>query len=281
VKQRPLSWAQRTASRLEQRLFHNDWPARLSRRLGLQGRLTVREHRVALAGNGTGPPLRIAFGTDFHSGPMTGRELLLEACRTLARTKPDLLLLGGDFVDAWPEQLEWLAPHLGAIPAPLGRFAVLGNHDQWTDPWRVRGRLEDVGIDVLINRSERLPPPFERAWICGIDDRIDGRPDAEAAFAGAEGVRIALMHSPSNLLDIGTRRFDLAFCGHTHGGQIALPGGIAILAPGGALCRKYSRGRFELPSGGTLLVSTGIGLTGLPVRAFADPEILVCDVHGL
>jgi predicted MPP superfamily phosphohydrolase len=89
------------------------------------------------------------------------------------------------------------------------------------------------------------------------------------------------MHSPSSLLDIGTQLFDLALCGHTHGGQIALPGGIPIVVPGGALCRRYSRGRFELPGGRTLLVSTGVGLTGLPVRLFADPEILVCDVYGL
>ncbi len=266
---------------MEQVAFRGDWPARLSRRLGLQGRLIVRRHRVDLARAGLAPPLRIGFGTDFHSGPMTSRQLLLEACRTLAETRPDLVLFGGDFIDSRPEQLTWLAPRLGEIPAPLGRFAVLGNHDQWIDAGHVAHLLEEVGIQVLNNRGARLPPPFEGAWVCGLDDHLEGEPDPEAAFAGADGARIALMHSPSGILDIGSHPFDIAFCGHTHGGQIALPGGTPILAPGGALCRQYSRGRFELPHGRTLLVSTGVGLTGLPVRLFADPEILVCEVHGL
>ena len=91
--------------------------------------------------------------------------------------------------------------------------------------------LTTAGMDVLINRNVRLPPPFDRVWICGLDDHPGGTPNADAALASAAGVRVVLMHSPSNLLDLGRRRFDLALCGHTHGGQIALPGGIPLVVP--------------------------------------------------
>jgi predicted MPP superfamily phosphohydrolase len=86
------------------------------------------------------------------------------------------------------------------------------------------------------------------------------------------------MHSPSGLLDLADRRFDLALCGHTHGGQMALPGGTPIVTSGGSLSRKYSRGRYDLASGGKLIVSVGLGCSLLPLRTFADPEIVVCDV---
>ena len=95
---------------------------------------------------------------------------------------------------------------------------------------------------------------------------------------GAGDIRILLMHSPSGLLDLNGERFDLAMCGHTHGGQIALPGGIPIVVPHGRLSRRYSRGRFELPEDQTLIVSVGLGCVLLPLRVFAQPEIVLCEV---
>jgi uncharacterized protein len=88
------------------------------------------------------------------------------------------------------------------------------------------------------------------------------------------------MHSPACLLDLGRRRFDLALCGRTHGGQIALPGSIPLVVPQGRLSQTYPRGRHDLAAGGILIVSVWLGCTLLPFRAFAHPEILVCDVTG-
>jgi hypothetical protein len=155
---------------------------------------------------------------------------------------------------------------------------VLGNHDWLTDPRHISESLEGVGIPVLTNRNVRLGRPFDRVWICGLDDHLHGHPDAEAAFAGADGIRIVLMHAPSGVLDIGANRFDLALCGHTHGGQMALPGGIPIAVPNGALSRRYARGLYSLASGGTLIVSVGVGCVGLPLRTYADPEIILCTL---
>jgi predicted MPP superfamily phosphohydrolase len=239
----------------------------------------IARHTIALR-HGSGPvrAFRIAYASDFHAGPTTHPTLLAAACAALREAQPDLLLLGGDFVECDGAAIDGLAPLLGGVPAPLGTFAVLGNHDWWTAPQRVFDALTAGGIAVLINRNVRLPPPLEQVWMCGLDDHTAGKPDAERTMDGAEGTRIVLMHSPSGLLDLADRRFDLALCGHTHGGQMALPGGTPIVTSGGSLSRKYSRGRYDLASGGKLIVSVGLGCSLLPLRTFADPEIVVCDV---
>jgi predicted MPP superfamily phosphohydrolase len=224
--------------------------------------------------------MRIAFASDFHAGPTTHPGLLAAACAALRDSKPDLLLLGGDFVESDAEPVDALATLLCEVPAPLGRFAVLGNHDWWSAPQAVVDALMTAGVDVLINRNVRLPAPFDDVWVCGLDDHSAGAPDAGAALEGADGVRVILMHSPSGLLDLGGRRFDVAFSGHTHGGQIALPGGFPLVVAEGALSRKYSRGRHDLRTGSSLIVSVGIGCTVLPFRLFSHPEIVVCDLSA-
>ena len=224
------------------------------------------------------PPLRLAYASDFHAGPTTDPSVLRAACAALRETAPDVLLLGGDFVTVVPSEIEWLACELGTIPAPLGRFAVLGNHDWWADGDYVARTLEAAGIRVLINSNVQLDPPFDQVWICGLDDHGYGQPEAAAALAGADGARIVLMHAPSGLLDLGEDRFDLALCGHTHGGQIALPGSIPIIVPHGRLSRRYAKGRFDLGGGRTMIVSVGLGCVVLPLRLFADPEIVLCTV---
>jgi predicted MPP superfamily phosphohydrolase len=224
------------------------------------------------------PPLTLAYASDFHAGPTTDASVLLYACEQLRAASADVLLLGGDFVTFVPTEIDWLAAELASIPAPFGRFAVLGNHDWWSDSTYVMRRLEAAGIQVLTNRSVHLDPPFDGVWICGLDDHSCGRPDPFAALAGAKGVRVVLMHAPSGLLDLAQAPFNLALCGHTHGGQLALPGGIPVVVPSGRLSRRYSRGRYEVGAGRTLIVSVGLGCVVLPLRLYADPEIVVCHL---
>jgi hypothetical protein len=88
------------------------------------------------------PPLRLGFATDFHSGPTTHPAVVERACRILADASPDVLLLAGDFVELHARHIDRLIPMLSAIPAPLGRFAVLGNHDLMGDDAYVAERLE-------------------------------------------------------------------------------------------------------------------------------------------
>ena len=266
--------------RLERLIYRHGWPARLARRLGHRPVVQVAEHAIELSAGVSGArTLTVAFASDFHAGPTTSAELLRQAAEALEAVRPDVLLLGGDFVSLDVGQIDWLAPLLGRIRAPLGRFAVLGNHDHWNGPDRIVRALETAGIEVLTNRNRRLAPPFENVWICGLDDFVSGAPDARLALAGADGARIVLMHAPGNLTNLEGERFDLALCGHTHGGQLALPGGMPITVAPGPLSRVYSRGRFPLPGGGTLLVSVGLGCSTVPLRINSPPEILLCRIE--
>ncbi|HTG83280.1 MAG TPA: metallophosphoesterase [Gemmatimonadales bacterium] len=271
----------RLASRLEALLYRGGWPVQAARAIGIRPAVRATCHSISInRGTTPIPPLKLAYASDFHAGPTTDPDVLLQACAELRAARPDVLLLGGDFVTHVSHEIDWLAPQLGDIPAPFGRFAVLGNHDWWSDPGHIVRQLESVGIQVLLNRNVQLRPPFGKVYVCGVDDHWCGQPDATAALTGAEGVRIVLMHAPSGLLDLGEQRFDLALCGHTHGGQIALPGGVPIVVPHGRLSRRYPRGRFELGNGRTLLVSVGLGCVVVPIRIGADPEILLCTLEA-
>jgi len=278
-----------TETRLWRRWWHaaeravttGRWPARLAAGLGASTAVAVERHAIELGQSlGSASQLRIAFASDFHCGPNTPDGLLDTSVRELERIDADLLLLGGDFVSVRPVYMGDLGRRLASIRAPLGRYAVLGNHDHWTDGPAVARMLTDAGIHMLTNRHVELPAPFEHVSVCGLDDHTTGDPDADAAFAGARPVRIVLMHAPSNLLDIGNRTFAVALCGHTHGGQIALPNGRPLKVAHGPLSRQYNAGRFELGDGRVLIVSRGIGCSTIPLRFNAPPAVLSCTVIG-
>jgi predicted MPP superfamily phosphohydrolase len=253
--------------------------ARLSYRLGGHGRLRVTTHEIKMPLNAAlTKPLRIAFASDFHAGPTTHPLIFDRLLEEVIRCEADVLLLGGDYVSSSAEQLSILLTVLARYRPPLGVFAVLGNHDVWAGATAIRRQLEAVGIVVLVNDHEDLPPPFGDVSICGIDDPWVGRPNIAEAFEDAAPVRIFLTHSPDALLLLGDERFQLALAGHTHGGQVALPNGTAIVSAGGPLARTYARGRFELPNNGPLIVSRGVGCTNLPLRLNADPELILCTL---
>ncbi len=258
-------------------LYGQGWPGALAYRFGVQGRLRVHEHAVAARGVGA-RPLRVGFASDLHAGPTTDPRVHDEAAEALGAARLDVLLLGGDYVFLHAHGIERLAARLGRIPAPHGRFAVLGNHDLWADDRRITRALEREGIEVLVNRSVRLAPPFDAVTVLGLDEPWCGAPDASATFRDAGEVRLLLMHAPSGLLHVEERRFDVAFCGHTHGGQLALPGGRPIVVPG-PLSRRFPHGRFDVGASRTLLVSRGVGGVEVPFRTFADPDVLVCTLH--
>jgi predicted MPP superfamily phosphohydrolase len=260
------------------RLTRRRWPAALARWLPVATDLDIDRHDIAVPGMARDCRLTIAFASDFHAGPTTPARLLDAAVERLTEAQPDVLLLGGDFVSVRAADARALVAGLATIPAPLGRFAVLGNHDHTAGGPGMSALLEGAGIEMLTNRSVRLPAPFDAIALCGLDDHVRGAPDAAAAFEDAAPVRIVLMHGPAGLLDIGERPFAVAFCGHTHGGQVALPNGWPLLTACGPLARRYSAGRYDLAGGRTLLVSRGVGYTALPFRLNAPAEITVCTI---
>jgi hypothetical protein len=255
------------------------WPARVAWRLRPWD-VQVEEHAIAVPAEvASARELRIAFASDFHAGAATPWPLIERAVDRLDELRVDLLLLGGDFVSIGPDAAAPVARLLSAVHAPFGRYAVLGNHDHWAGAERVVRHLQDAGIEMLTNRAIALPPPFGDVSVCGLDDHMSGDPHAPLAFANARPIRVVLMHAPSGLLDIADEKFAVAFCGHTHGGQIAWPSGRPVIVAHGPLSGRYNAGQYPLNGQGTLLVSRGVGCGTLPIRWNSPSSIFLCRLQ--
>lgn len=256
-------------------VYYRHWPARLVRAVGLQRRVRVIHHRVAVAGwPSDRPPLRIAFASDLHAGPTTHPSLFDEAFAHLAAARPDVVLLGGDYVFLHAHYIEEVAKRVRGLHAPLGMYGVMGNHDLWADDSAIAEALHAAGARILVNERAELAPGIA---LVGLDDPWTGIKPARPLFEPADRVRIVLVHAPEVMLHLGDETFDLAVCGHTHGGHVALPGAVPIVVPG-PLSRRYAHGRHDVGGGRTLLVSRGIGSSEVALRTFADPDVLVIDV---
>ncbi|MFN9548204.1 MAG: metallophosphoesterase [Cyanobacteriota bacterium] len=225
--------------------------------------------------------MRVAFASDLHAGRMTPTGTINAAVEALMEAAPDLILLGGDFVCSQAQELELILPSLRRLCAPAGVFAVMGNHDHSADAGTITAQLEANGIRVLRNQSTPLAEPFNNVLLVGLDDHLGGRPCAAAARWDASRATLLLIHQPSGLLDAGDRPFDLALAGHTHGGQITLPGGRALVTASGVLSRRYRAGRYSLAPDQQLCVSVGVGHSLLPLRLGPRSEVLILDLVGL
>jgi predicted MPP superfamily phosphohydrolase len=256
--------------------FAGGWAASLAHRLGLQGRLIASSHDIQVRGPpGLPRPLRVAFASDFHAGPLTDGRLLRDAFQRIQCFEPDVVLLGGDFVGLHSRHAGELCEILRSLAPPFGMFAVLGNHDLWKGEAAISRALKDVGVTILKNAAVRLAPPFDSVWIGGLDDPVVGYPDPDATFGQQDGIRVAMIHSPEAIHLLQQKSVAVVFAGHTHGGQVCLPGGRALLLP--SRCRKWKSGWYEVDGiPGGMIVSRGVGCSTLPLRVACPPEVHLC-----
>lgn len=278
---RYYNWWRRAGETAEALFYANGWAARAAHALGLQGRLHIdrRDVTVPLSAP-SAEPLRVAFASDFHAGPLTDPRLLDAMQQAIAAFAPHVILLGGDFVSLHHRHVTGLAARLRELPAPAGKFGVFGNHDLWVDDTFIRLQLEAADVRMLVNEAVRLPPPYDELYVCGLDEPGVGQPDPARTFSGAGARRLLLMHSPLGLWHVRAYPFDLAFCGHTHGGQIARPDGRPIVLPSGSGDRRFASGYFELAEGGRLVTSRGIGMSDLPIRLFSPSEVHLYTIQA-
>ena len=145
----------------------------------------------------------------------------------------------------------------------------------------VRDALRDAGVRMLVNERVQLAPPHDDVTIVGFDDPIRGAPDGDL-LDDIAGTRVLLMHAPDGLIAAGERHFALALCGHTHGGQVVLPGGMMPYLPHGRLSRVYPVGSYALGGHGgrTLVVSRGVGCSTIPFRVGCPAEVHVITLGG-
>lgn len=229
--------------------------------------------------------LRIAVLADLHVGsPFNGLGKLDAIISMTRRAEPDLILLAGDFVIHGvaggrftpPEEI---AAALRGLSAPLGVWAVLGNHDWWFDATRVRSALESVGIPVLEDAATRLSSDSCTFWLVGISDFWEGRHDVGSALAQVTDPSpvVAFTHNP-DVFPYVPARVDLTIAGHTHGGQVYLPLVGRPIVPS-QYGERYAIGHV-VEQGRHLFVSSGLGTSIIPVRFLVPPEVSVLTVRS-
>ena len=241
--------------------------------------------------------LTIAHLSDMHVVSQEDADHVRRAVDAVNRLAPDLVVLTGDFVTQRPDHVALCAEALARLASRGGVFAVLGNHDVWTDSDRVATGLDAAGIVVLRDAATPLDVGGARLWLAGIDDvGRTNRPGAHCdAFAGrweealARGAamldalpddeaRILLVHNPDVNEVLTARRVDLALSGHTHGGQVRLPLVGAPLLPS-CYGAKYAGGLAYAPRW-PVYVNRGLGTVSPPVRLNCRPEVTLLTLRS-
>lgn len=240
------------------------------------------------------PPLRIAMLSDIHAARpwMTG-ERIAAVGKVAMGLKPDLITLLGDYVTSIHRRYlgrispipEW-AGALGTLRAPLGVYAVLGNHDWWGDIHGIRDGLRSAGVPVMENEAIKIASGNHCFWLGGLGDQLAhgrhvkgrrGVDDLDGLLARItdDDPLILMAHEP-DIFSRSSPRVALQLSGHTHGGQVRFPIIGAPVVPS-SYGQRYAYGHV-IEDGRNLVVSGGLGVSGLPVRFLMPPEITIVDV---
>jgi hypothetical protein len=237
--------------------------------------------RVAIALPGLRQDVRVLLLSDLHGGlPEMPRDRIKAIVADANALKPDLILLAGDYHTAklvdWPGRfpLEQSLEPLRALSAPLGVFAIRGNHDNvWTNRVMARARVPRL----LINASVDVGPLV----VAGVDSsQLSADLGGTVARVPTERPLLVVLHEPEQLLYTPASRPALVLAGHTHGGQIwfgeRLASPIEWLSASRFACR---RGLCEL-NGWQVLVTSGLGTSWLPLRWRVPPEMVLLTLQG-
>jgi predicted MPP superfamily phosphohydrolase len=221
----------------------------------------------------------VAFLADLHHGPYVPLSYVRHAVDMANALKPDLIALGGDY----PHRgLRYVAPcvyELSRLRAPLGVYAILGNHDHYDgiQP-HVSAALRAARIPELTNRGCWIESGGARLWLCGVGDYWRDIQDLPAALGSTttNDAVILLSHNPDYVEEIEDARVGMVLAGHTHGGQVNLP----IIGPPvvpSIYGQKYTHGLVQGPVA-PVFVSRGIGTIVPPMRLFCRPEIVLATL---
>lgn len=235
--------------------------------------------------------LTIVQLSDFHYDPFFSATPMAAAVRMTNDLKPDLVVLTGDFVTLpvfhrknltrrSEALIESCAEGLRGLSAPLGVWAVLGNHDVFSDPHLITSSLRRAGIRVLRNDAAPIERDGQRFWLSGIGDVLAGDSDLRKALRGIsqDDAVVLLAHEPDFADHAARYSVDLQLSGHSHGGQVCFPLVGTVYLP--EMARKYPKGLRQV---GELMLYTnvGIGTLLIPVRWNCPPEVTFITLRSL
>ena len=250
--------------------------------------LVITDYRLSLPNWPKGQRLTITVITDLHAGgPNMGIGRVREVVDSAIALGSDLVVVLGDYFATHRFITEHVTPpawaaELARLRAPLGVYAILGNHDWWFGIDGVRNALRNVGLPLLQNGVVHIASPDHRFWLAGLDDQIahrlglnrfrgeDDLPGTLARITTDDPV-ILLAHEPDIFVEVPAR-VALAIAGHTHGGQIRLPFGPPLWVPS-AYGARFAYGHI-VESKRHMIVSGGLGCSGVPLRLGVPPEIV-------
>ena len=231
--------------------------------------------------------LRLVQISDLHAGPLVKPEQVRRWRRIAEGERPEILLITGDMVDSLPSEAGAVVEAFRGFRAPLGCYAILGNHDYFTDPRPIWRAMEGIGIQFLENRSALVPRNAGTLALVGLQDPMakhghfrniafgpGPRPDLAVQGLPADAWRLCLSHRPSDWHLARKTGAPLTLSGHTHGGQVNLIPGVSSAI----LLGEYTQGLYH-HDGQTLYVNRGLGVVGLPIRVGAPPEITVITLR--
>ena len=232
--------------------------------------------------------LRIVYATDIHKGGLYGDGRVSDLISHINACSADIVLLGGDYASDSAGAIAFFQS-LPRIHARYGVYAVLGNHDR-TIPENnlttLRAAMQAAGVTPLVNAVSRVRIGVSDIYIAGVDDVDNGYPDVQgvASQVAAGDYVIFLCHSPAVIPEALRAKdkngsqgwFDLGLFGHTHGGQVAL---IGPLLKDDNVPDEYTQGWFT-QNRIDMLVSRGVGTSGLPVRLLCTPQIHLITVNA-
>jgi predicted MPP superfamily phosphohydrolase len=224
--------------------------------------------------------MRLAILADLHTGsPFNGLDKLEEIVRKTNKARPDLILIPGDLVMTGVIGGRFVPPEVIAhtlkeLRAPLGVYAVLGNHDRGLDADRIRHALDTAGIPTLEDQAIWVPFRHKALWLVGVNDFWTSRHNVGQALQQVTTNDPVLLftHNPDVFPDI-PKRVALTIAGHTHGGQVALPLLGRPIVPS-HFGERYASGHI-IEEGRHLFVSPGLGTSIIPVRFRVPPEISI------
>lgn len=232
-------------------------------------RTTITIRRLPPALNG----FTIGLLTDVHRSRWVSAEAVAEGVAVLMSARPDVIVLGGDYV-TWGDR-RFVGPSaeaLQGLSAPEGVFAILGNHD---DDHDMPAALAAHDVQVLKDRRTALKIRGETLELAGIRFWTKRAADIASVIRGATGTVILLAHDPRRLTEAAGLGIPLVLSGHTHGGQVVLPGLGAIAAQKFPIIAGLAQ-----QADTTIFVSRGLGTVYIPLRVNCPPEVALLTLQA-